>query len=58
MNMEMTKKLDMNSLVHFNNFIFLVFSLCTDQIYKENFKCNDKDAEGFLYFILYGNLVV
>lgn len=58
MEMEITRRLDINSLVHLNNFIFLVFAFCTDKVYSDNFKCKDQDAEGFLYFILYGNLIV
>jgi hypothetical protein len=56
--MDATKKLDTNSLVHLNNFIFLVFSLCTDWVYDHNDNCRDEKGEGYLYFVLYGNLIV
>ncbi|CAD8187627.1 unnamed protein product [Paramecium pentaurelia] len=56
--MEMAQRLDINSLVHLNNFIFLVFSICADKIVTEDFQCNDPEGIGFLHFILYGNLIV
>jgi hypothetical protein len=56
--MDVNHRLDVNSLVHLNNFIFLVFAYCTDKVYDDNEECRDSKTEGFLYFILYGNLVV
>ena len=32
--MDITKRLDMNQLVHLNNFIFLVFAICTERVYE------------------------
>ena len=37
--MDATRRLDTNSLVHLNNFIFLVFSLCTDWVYDHDMEC-------------------
>lgn len=55
---EVGKRPDINSLVHLNNFIFLIFALCTDWVYDQNATCEDDDTEKFLYFVLYGNLIV
>jgi hypothetical protein len=56
--MDANKRLDTKSLVHLNNFIFLVFSLCTDWVYDHDYECHDSSVEGLLYFVLYGNLIV
>ena len=57
--MDITKRLDMNQLVHLNNFIFLVFAICTERVHESGLLCKDKvGAKEFLYFILYGNLCV
>lgn len=56
--MDFTKRLDINSLVHLNNFIFLVFAICADKVVTDDFYCNDAAGIGFLHFILYGNLIV
>lgn len=50
--------MDLNGLVHLNNFIFLVFALCTDSVYDANNMCQDDHTANYLYFILYGNLIV
>jgi hypothetical protein len=52
------KHIDMKSAVHLNNFIFLVFSLCTDSVYGHDYDCHDPEGEGLLYFVLYGNLIL
>jgi hypothetical protein len=56
--LEVGKRLDINSIVHLNNFIFLVFALCTDWVYNDNEYCEDPSTAMFLYFILYGNLIL
>lgn len=56
--MDFTKRLDINSLVHLNNFIFLVFAICADKVVSDDFYCKDAAGIGFLNFILYGNLIV
>lgn len=56
--LDMRHRLDINALIHLNNFIFLVFAICTDRVYAQNLFCYDPHTERFLYFVLYGNLAL
>ena len=51
-------KLDFNSIVHLNNFIFLVFSYCTHYIHDPTECPLDQSQRDFMYWLLYGNLIV
>ena len=50
-------KFDINSVVHLNNFVFLVFSYCTFKVYNTD-NCKDNTHDTFLKWIFYGNLSV
>ncbi len=50
-------KLSIGSIVHLNNFIFLVFAHCTWSIYKTN-ECVDERHEKFLLWMYLGNLYI
>ena len=43
--------------IHIYNLIFLVLSYCTASIHNP-LECEDKPHESFLYWILYGNLII
>ena len=50
-------RIDLNKLVRLNNFIFLVFAICTKKVYEKD-TCRDKDSEKFLNWVLKGNIVI
>ena len=53
-----TKSLDLDSVVHFNNFIFLVLAYCTKTVALKNIKCDKVTDFEYLNFVFYGNLIV